>query len=252
VTTYASFNQGFKSGGFNSPAPNIDPPLDPERISAFELGTRFRSADGKTRISAALFHYDWKDVQVAFITGGGAGIMQQNAAGARVWGAELGLDHRSRRWRTNLGITYSHGRFTRFSNAAVYDVIDGQLQVTAEDLGGFRLPQGPDFTATGSVTHYFDVASGWSGSITATARFSSEYDFTAGAGGELRASRQSGFALFNLSGAFTNRTGNLELGWFAANLLKQRYISLISTGDTGVYMTPAEPRTYGITLRRSF
>jgi iron complex outermembrane receptor protein len=252
LVAYASFNQGFKSGGFNSPAPDIDPPLAPERISAVELGGRFRSADGKTRISAALFHYDWKDVQVAFITGGGAGIMQQNAAGARVTGLEFGLDHRSRQWRANLGVTYSHGRFTRFPNAAVYDVIGGRLQATAQDLGGYRLPQGPDFTATGSVTRYVGLPGGWSSSITAGARFSSAYDFTAGAGGELKAARQPAFALVNLHAALTSPDERWELGGFVTNLFSQHHVSLISTGDTGVYMTPAEPRTYGLTLRRSF
>ena len=252
LVAYASYSRGFKSGGFNSPAPDIDPPLDPERIDAIEVGARFRSADGGTRASAALFRYDWKDVQVAFITGGGAGIMQQNAAGAHVWGAELGLDHRSRWWRANLGLAYSHGRFTRFPNAAVYDVIGGRLQATAQDLGGFRLPQGPDFTATGSVTRHFDLARGWAVSLTAAARFSSGYDFTAGAGGGLRAARQPAFALVNLRAAITSPGERWELGGFASNLFGQRYLSLISTGDTGVYMTPAEPRTYGITLRRSF
>jgi len=252
LVTYVSFSQGFKSGGFNSPAPNIDPPLAPERISALELGLRLRSVDGRTRVSAALFHYEWQDVQVAFITGGGAGIMQQNAAGARVWGAELGLDHSARQWRANVGLTYSHGRFTRFPNAAVYDVVDGRLQATAQDLGGYPLPQGPDFTATGSVTRSFELSKGWAGAITASARFSSAYDFTAGAGGELGASHQPAFALVNLRAALNSPGNQWEVGTFVSNLFSKRYISLISTGDTGVYMTPAEPRTYGVTLRRAF
>ena len=251
MVAYASFNRGFKSGGFNSPAADIDPPLAPERISALELGARLRSQDGRTRISAALFQYDWKDVQVAFISGGGAGIMQQNAARARVRGGELGFDHSARQWRASLGLAYSHGRFSNFPNAAVYDVIDGRLQATAQDLGGRRLPQGPDFTATGSVTRYFGLSDGWGGSFTANARFSSAYDFTAGAGGELGASRQPAFGTVNLRGAVTSPGGDWELGAFISNLFSQRAVSLISTGDTGVYMTPAEPRTYGLTLRRA-
>lgn len=252
LTYYASFNRGFKSGGFNSPAARIDPPLDPEKISAFELGSRYRSNDGKTRIAAALFRYAWTDVQVAFITGGGAGIMQQNAAGAEIWGGEVGLDHVARRWRANLGLAYSHGRFTRFPNAAVYNLIGGRLTATAEDLGGDRLPQAPDFTATGSLTWYFDLPEEWSGSVTAAARYSAKYDFTAGGGGELHGNRQPAFALVNLSGTVTSPGDRWELGWFVSNLFGRRHVSLISTGDTGVYMTPAEPRLYGLTLRRSF
>ncbi|NUE61198.1 TonB-dependent receptor, partial [Escherichia coli] len=77
VQYYASLNRGFKSGGFNSPAFTIEPTLEPETITAYEAGAKFRSADGRIRLSGAGFYYDWKNVQVAFITGGGAGILQQ-------------------------------------------------------------------------------------------------------------------------------------------------------------------------------
>jgi iron complex outermembrane recepter protein len=252
LSYYASYNRGFKSGGFNSPAATIDPALDPETIDAFEIGAKYRSPGGKTRITTALYRYNWKDVQVAFITGGGAGILQQNAARAHIWGGELNFDHVTRRWRVNLGLAYSHGRFASFSNAAVYDVIDGRLQANAQDLKGYRLPQAPDLTASGSLTWYFGLPGQWSGSMTAAGRGSSGYDFTAGGGGELRASRQKAFALVNLTGAFTSPDEVFEIGWFVSNLFRQTYISLISTGDTGVYMTPAEPRVYGLSFRRSF
>ena len=164
----------------------------------------------------------------------------------------MGVDHSGRQWRANFGLTYSHGRFTHFPSAAIYDLVDGRLQATAQDLGGYPLPQGPDFTATGSVTRYFGLGRGWAGSFTASARFSSAYDFTAGAGGELGASRQPAFALVNLRAAVTSPEEFWALEGFVSNLFSQRYISLISTGNTGVYMTPADPRTYGVTLRRTF
>lgn len=252
---YASFNRGFKSGGFNSPTFGVDPPLKPETISAYEIGVKYRSPDGRLRLSTAAFHYDWKNVQVAFITGGGVGIQQQNAAAARIRGAELSLDWvPSSSLTFNAGFAYTHARYRSFPNAAVYNInpLTGTLSATAADLKGFRLPHAPDFTASGSVTYNFGLPSDWKGDITLAMRATTKYDYSAGGGGELGASHQPGFGLVNLSGTFLTPGENIELGWFVTNLTGKKHIQLISTGDTGVYETPAEPRLYGVTARYNF
>jgi iron complex outermembrane receptor protein len=249
---YASVSRGFKSGGFNSPSLTLDPKLKPEKITALEVGTKYRSDDRRLRANAAAFAYDWKDVQVAFITGGGAGIQQQNAAKSRIYGGELSVDFvPTNALSLNAGLAYTHARFKRFPNAAVYNLLP-TLTADAEDLKGHRLPWAPDFTANASATYDFDLSSGWSADVTLAGRYSTKYDFTAGAGGELRAARQDAFGLVNLTGNFYTPSKSIELGWFVNNLFDENYISLISTGNTGVYMTPAEPRVYGATLRYNF
>ncbi len=248
---YASYSQGFKSGGFNSPDFAVTPPLRPEKIYAEEIGAKYRSDDGKFGLSAAAYHYDWKGVQVAFIVDG-IGIMQQNAASAEIYGGELNFDFApSPAWKLNAGMAYTHGRFTNFPDAAVYDIIGGGLTATAEDLSDTRLPHAPDFTANGSVTYNFPIGN-WEGRATAAAYYTSKYDFTAGAGGELRANRQGEYAVVNLSGSFLSPQGNVELGWFVSNLFGVHRISLVSTGNLGVYMTPDEPTTFGGTVKYSF
>lgn len=250
---YVSYNEGFKSGGFNSPALTIDPPLDPEKIDAYEIGAKYRSGDGRVSLSSAIFYYDWSDVQVAFITGGGAGIQQQNAAGAENYGAELNLNWApADDWRVNAGVGYTHARFTNFPQAAVYNLIGGTLTADAEDLRGRPVPQSPDMTVNASVTYRFDLPSSWSGNVTAAGRYSSDYDFSAGAGGELRASHQDALTLVNLTGSFRPGSGTYEIGWFVANALDEEFYELMSTGTTGVYVTPSAPRTYGATVRWFF
>ncbi len=249
---YASFSQGFKSGGFNSPSFTVDPVLDPEEIDAYEIGAKYRSGDGSLSLSGAAYYYDWKDMQVAFITGGGSGIMQQNAAGAENYGAEINVD-----WSPmdalvlRAGYAYSHARFTDFPQAAVYNIIGGALTATAEDLEDRQVPFAPDDTLTASATWLFGFG-GWSGNATAAMRYSSSYDFTAGAGGQLRASAQDDLTLVNLTANLTTPSGAWELGLFVDNASDEEYIQLVSTGNTGVYMTPAPPRTYGATVQYNF
>lgn len=253
VNYYVSYNEGFKSGGFNSPALTVDPPLDPEKIDAYEVGAKYRSDAGRLSLSGAVFYYDWSDVQVAFITGGGAGIQQQNAAGAENYGAELNLDWVPvDQWRFNAGVGYTHARFTNFPQAAVYNLIGGTLTADAENLKGRQVPQAPDLTVNASLTYRFDLPASWSGTVTAGGRHSSDYDFSAGAGGELRASRQEALTLVNLTGTLLAGSGNYEIGWFVANALDEKYYELMSTGNTGMYVTPSAPRTYGATVRWFF
>ena len=248
---YASYNGGFKSGGYNSPGFGIEL-LKPEKINAFEAGAKYRSPDGKLYFSTAGYYYDWKNIQVSFITGGGSEISQQNAAGAEIYGAEAEVNYSpNQKWNVRAGMAWNHARYSSFTNAAVYNLIGGVLTATAENLTGRQVQHAPDFTANGSVTYNFPIG-GWSGSVTAAARYSSQYDFTAGAGGQLRAARQGAHALVNVTGNFVTPSENIELGWFVENLTDKKLFSLISTGDTGVYYTPDEPRTYGVTVRYSF
>jgi iron complex outermembrane receptor protein len=250
---YASFNRGFKSGGFNSPGMGFDPILKPETISAGELGTKYRSADGNLQASTAVFYYDWKNQQVAFITGGGTGISQQNAARSHIWGTELNLDYAlTQAWLFDAGVAYTHARYTSFTNAAVYDIIGGGLNATAQNLTGDRLPEAPDVTGDINVTYHYAFPANWAGNFTAGARYTSEYDFNPAGGGQLDAGKQHAFTLVNLTATIVTPIPNLEVRAFCSNLTDHRYISLVSTGNTGVYMTPAEPRLYGASVRYSF
>jgi iron complex outermembrane receptor protein len=253
VNYYASFNRGFKSGGFNSPDLTLDPVLKPETISAFEIGAKYRSPDGTLQLSTAAFYYDWKNQQVAFITGGGSGILQQNAAGSHISGGELNLDYAlGQHWLFDAGVAYTHARYTSFPNAAVYNIINGGLTATAENLEGERLPEAPDVTGDINATYTCSLSSKWGANLTASARYTSEYDFTPAGGGQLDAGKQHPFTLVNLTATILTPVDNLEVRAFASNLTNHRYISLVSTGNTGVYMTPAEPRLYGASIRYAF
>jgi len=253
IDYYASFNRGFKSGGFNSPDLTLDPILKPETITAYEVGAKYRSPDGALRLSGALFDYDWKNQQVAFITGGGAGIEQQNAAASRIYGGEFNLDYAlTQTWLFNAGFGYTHARYINFPDAAVYNLINGALTTTSANLNGYRLPEAPDYTANLNITYRFSLPERWTGNVVAGARYTSQYDFTPDGGGSLHASQQPNYTLVNLTGTVIGPNEHLLLRAFITNLTGVHYVSLISTGTGGVYETPNEPRLVGIYAQYSF
>ena len=63
---YASFNRGFKSGGFPASIAftrNQLLPFVSEELLAYEVGFKSTLLDGNVRFNAAGYYYDWNDMQ---------------------------------------------------------------------------------------------------------------------------------------------------------------------------------------------
>src|SRR5690606_17929131 len=76
LLTYASWNRGVKSGGYNAPLLPSDFAItdafmtyDPEKLDAFEVGFKWDSEDGRYRINGAAYYYDYKNYQAFSIIG---------------------------------------------------------------------------------------------------------------------------------------------------------------------------------------
>ena len=66
---YASYSEGFKSGGFDMRGDATKNPAtvngyDPEIVETFEIGVKTELLDGRVRLNAAAFHSDYTDMQV--------------------------------------------------------------------------------------------------------------------------------------------------------------------------------------------
>ncbi|CAI8153641.1 MAG: Pesticin receptor [Pseudidiomarina mangrovi] len=93
---YASFSNGFKSGGVDMRAdvslnPNASNPYDPEEVDTLEFGVKTELLDGRMRLNAAVFSSDYTDMQVTVQRAVPAGVASQvlNAAEATVRGFEI-------------------------------------------------------------------------------------------------------------------------------------------------------------------
>jgi len=77
VMIYASYSRGYKGGGTNPPRADLNPsvvqyqPLpetfEPEYVNAFEIGVKSDLYDGRLRLNATGFYYDYTDYQVSQI-----------------------------------------------------------------------------------------------------------------------------------------------------------------------------------------
>jgi len=108
---YASVSRGFKSGTYN--VGGVQPPVKPEKVTAYEGGLKSEFLDRRLRINLAGFYYDYKDLQVGKVVN--ASLALENAATATIYGAELELRARPTP-DLELGLTgsYLNAKFDSF------------------------------------------------------------------------------------------------------------------------------------------
>ena len=128
ATLYASYSQGFRTGGVNAPVtdaicspaerraagiPDVPPPYAGDRTDNYEVGAKTSLWGGRLRIDAAAYAIAWKDYQQAF----------QTACGIN--------DATTISFTVNAGRVRSRG---------------GEIEVAASPLDGLDLHAGGSFT----------------------------------------------------------------------------------------------------------
>lgn len=180
VMAYASFNTGFKSGGFNSGAP-ADPAFMPETLNAYEVGLKTELFDRRVRLNVAGFYYDYKNIQVSRRADGLTTVF--NGAASEIYGVDIDFDAViTPRLTLSGGIELLHDRFTSFPQALTLIPVACTTTVTiangyasclnasgkfvggntsgAVDAAGKRLPYTADVAASLTADYRVPVASG--------------------------------------------------------------------------------------------
>jgi iron complex outermembrane receptor protein len=148
---YASASKGFKSGGFDIGSNN--PPFKPETLWAYEGGMKGTFGDGRVRINAAGFYYDYTNIQVSKVVFNVVRI--ENAASSVVYGAEAEL--------TVIPVdglqfdatpAWLHTEYKNFTTA------NPSNPLTPLDQSGHQLIQAPEYSLKLGAEYNWDVAKG--------------------------------------------------------------------------------------------
>ena len=152
LMAYASYNRGFKSGGFNVAAPT-DPAYKPEKLDAYEIGLKSDLFDGRLRLNSSAFYYDYTDLQVIRYTGTVTTIY--NGASAEVYGLDADFEARlSSNFSLSGGFTLLHDRFTDFPTAIIATQSPFGPINSVGSATDNRLPQTPDIAANVSADYH--------------------------------------------------------------------------------------------------
>ncbi|MDQ8756781.1 TonB-dependent receptor [Sphingosinicella sp. LHD-64] len=255
-TIYASYSRGFKGGGFDprgqtSACRNATGGLctpqeifdfisfDPETVTSYELGYRASLWDRRVNFSLALFHADYRDVQVPGSIGTTVGGQQTfigvttNAGKARFRGVEFegnaivardfGSEGDSLNFSWSLG--YLDAEYREFIDARGIDVADRRA-----------IQNTPEWTASGTLNYGVPVGPGLLNFITTLSYRSASQQF------ELRTPGldQPGYALWDASLVWRSDDDRWSIGLHGRNLTDKRYIVsgynfLNQDPDTGAF-----------------
>ncbi len=235
VMFYASFRQGFKSGGFQSllPASSVvaSTTFLPEHVKSYEGGVKSTLLDRKLVFNLSIFRADITNQQIsrtisatqAFIDN--AGVTQTN-------GVDVSFNARpTSALRFTADFTYQRARFVKFISGA-------------SNFAGETQLRSPDFTGVWSAEYDFEVGAG-----TLTPRV--EYYYTSdifydNANTKLPGIYQPGYGLANASLTFHPSHGDWQASLWGRNLGNTHYYRniQISPGPQGL-VVPGDPLTVG-------
>ncbi|WP_077032869.1 TonB-dependent receptor [Pelomonas sp. KK5] len=143
---YASVTAGFKSGGVN-----FNPPIKtykPEKITAYEFGSKSVLLGGALEMDLAGFYYDYTDLQLRTVVGNQAPI--SNVAKATVKGVEMAfVAHPTRDLSLDLNMAYVDSALKDYLSPA-----------TGTDLSGMPLPLSPKFSGTAGAQYRVGLGRG--------------------------------------------------------------------------------------------
>ncbi|HKP55585.1 MAG TPA: TonB-dependent receptor, partial [Polyangiales bacterium] len=217
VMLFASFAQGFKSGGFsssNNPM-NPTPTYDPERVTAYEVGVKTHWFEGRRLMTNLTgFYNDYRDIQLTVqsvdpVTNANV-RSTQNAGTSKIKGFEADIvGSPVRGLSLNGGVGYVDAKFDTLTPAAMM----------SRFMVGDPLPQIPDWTINGGVQYGFPIGVGEL-TLRADIAYKGEQMLTAAD----PSSRQPGYTLIAARISFVpDSLDGLELALYGLNLTDARY-----------------------------
>jgi iron complex outermembrane recepter protein len=261
VMFYASYGTGYKAGGINTDrvSPAFSILLEPETSEAYEIGMKADFPEQALRLNVAVHKTDTDDLQTLSFQG--TGFALNNAGVAETQGLEMDLY-----WQATesigftLGYAYNDGEYADFE--------DGNCQVATPwhtgvpdaaengdgscDRSGGVLSDNPESVAVVAGDYKFALGNSASGFLYG------EYIYTDERMTDVNQDPlklDGDYAVINLRAGVTFDRYDLTLTAWGRNLADEEYTGTIAdsvaqTGKTVAYY--AEPRTWGLTLRKNW
>lgn len=246
VLVYASYNRGYKTGGFNDEYLPVQA-YRPETLDAYEIGAKTNLLDHHLLVNTSVFYYNYKNLQTVAYPQGTELIY--NAPGANIGGVDL--DFKAAPF-TNFtvagGIEALKANYRDFPDAQLSTPAPGGGSVlTSFDAIGRQLPMSPKWT--GDISPLYNVPLGNQGTLTLGVTFS----YTAGFYYEPdNRFHQSSYGLLNASVNWADPADLWSVRLWGKNLTNRAYTTAEYAQTNADYAQYAPPRTFGVTVSRNF
>lgn len=221
LTGYASYSQGFKSGGFDMRADAILTPTSrdgyaPETVDSYEAGLKGYFFDRRLNLNTAVFYAQYQDQQVTLQTPVGASIASQvlNVGESHMSGVEVeGVAFLTPDLSANFALGYIKAEFDEYR---ALNPLTGRV----EDFADRRVFQNtPEWTGAFSLTYQRDMGDKGKISFIPSAAYRSAFSMF-----EVPSRLDQGaYWLYNASLVWTSANDRYKLGLHGKNLGDETY-----------------------------
>lgn len=285
---FATASTGFKAGGLNSLSRpgsgfnlvttgpglsngvGVPVPYNPEKLTAFEFGSRNRFLDNRLQINLEAFYWKYRDHQenvsaTIFTAAGNRTIGSlQNVGDGRMYGADLDIVAQLTANDTlRFNAEYLNTKYTQFSFLLTNVVsgltigcptTPGQIAGTFNvDCSGQVMTRAPKWTGSTSYNHRFDLGDGASVDAGVSGQFATRSYLMPF---YLPQHLAPGYFKVDANVTYTSASGNWTVQAFGRNLTNEEIF-------TGAFQAPGShpnmlvrnigaPRTYGVRVGARF
>ncbi|MGO9934733.1 MAG: TonB-dependent receptor [Steroidobacteraceae bacterium] len=247
ANVYVSLSDGFKSGVFNSFSP-LPIPVSPEKIYALEVGAKARI--GPIGLTAAGYGYNYDDIQVQAQTlvNGIPLLTLNNAASAKIRGAELSADgNLGDTLNFSVGVNYEpEAEYSSYGSASVTVPIPptpGGIvgeQIVPYNASGSRMIKAPEWTPDLRLTYKTRVMEG-ALAITVNDAYTSSFYWQPG-----NFTKEEAYNLVNARVSWTDPKDRWTFSLWGTNLGDVVYSTYTSPNTRGNTETYNQPRQVGV------
>lgn len=243
IAVYAAYSRGTKSGGWNLDfVPSADIAFDGETVDSFELGFKSEWWDRRIRLNGAAFYANYEDFQVFQFqtTNLGTNLVLTNAGEVTSKGIELELTALpTENLMITAGLGYTDATFDEFRDGGGIGV----------HFDGNNLARAPEWTGNVSAQYVQPLPLG-------ELQFRVEYSYRDDQyfnPNNFDDNFAEGYGLSNASIKWLSAREQWQVTAWGRNLADKRYLHNRGVSFLGVpFDLYGQPRTYGVTLRRSF
>jgi len=262
ILGYASYDRGYKSGGYNLDQATFDSVLlggngaqgsdlafGSESVDSYEIGFKTSLAREFT-FNVAAFYAKYSDLQSLVFAGNSFVVQNIDSSTSKGVEAEA-IVQPARDLTFRFGYTYLDAK---------YDAENDFTGTPLEGLEGQQIQNQPRHVVTAAMTYLPEIgASGLRGLLHVDMRYNSEVEIagrnTAIFGGDRGIVRNPGYPVIAARVGLQTDDGNIRGEFFVENLTNQYYniTGFPVPEQTGTYAVyPSTPRFYGVKVRLGF
>jgi iron complex outermembrane recepter protein len=245
VSTYVSYNRGFKSGVYDTvnSAGVVKEPVEPETLDAYEIGMKGDFMDGSLRLNLAAFYYEYDNMQLQKIDAGNSILL--NAAEGEISGFEADAEAAvTDNLTLRFGLSYLDTEYKDFPGCPVNTPstgpFGGQNSVTLGDCSGNEVVRAPEYTYNIGGNYQIPTRVGTfgaSGVVSYNDGFFWEPDNRA---------EEGDYTIINAELSWRSNDEKYLVRVYGKNLGDEEFSVYTTEASFGDTLAPAPPLTYGV------